>query len=138
VGKDPAPALYEAAAQYPEHVTITGSVPDIRPYVQRAAVSVAPIVYGAGNQNKILEAMACATPVIAARRATAAFSAVEGEQLLIFDDAAQAAAQIVSLLAQPELAARIGKAGREYVEQHHRWDTIAARIERIYGESIGR
>ncbi len=138
VGKDPDPSLYKAAAPYPDNVTITGSVLDIRPYVQHAAVSVAPIVYGAGNQNKILEAMACATPVIAARRATAAFAAIEGEQLLIFDDAAQAADQIIHLLAQPELARRIGQAGREYVETHHPWDAIAARIEGIYGESVGR
>ncbi len=138
VGKDPDPALYKAAAPYPERVTITGSVPDIRSYVQHAAVSVAPIVYGAGNQNKILEAMACATPVVAARRATAAFSAIEGEQLLIFDDAAQAAEQIVHLLSNPELARRIGQAGREYVEAHHEWDAIAARIEGIYGESVDR
>lgn len=136
VGKDPTPALYREAARHPERVTITGSVPDIRPYVQRATLSVAPIVYGAGNQNKILEAMACATPVVATRRATAAFSAIEGEHLLVFEDAAEAAAQIVSLLSQPELAARIGRGGRDYVEQHHRWDTIAARIEAIYGKSI--
>ena len=136
VGKDPTPALYREAARHPEQVTITGSVPDIRPYVQRAALSVAPIVYGAGNQNKILEAMACATPVIATRRATAAFSAIEGEHLLVFEDAAEAAAQIVGLLSQPDLAARIGRAGRDYVEVHHRWDTIAARIEGIYGKSI--
>jgi glycosyltransferase involved in cell wall biosynthesis len=138
VGKDPDPALYKAAAQYPKQVTITGSVPDIRSYIQQATLSVAPIVYGAGNQNKILEAMACATPVIAARRATAAFSAVEGEQILVFDDAVEAAEQIVHLLSHPELARRIGRAGREYVEEHHQWDAIAARIEGIYGESIRR
>jgi glycosyltransferase involved in cell wall biosynthesis len=136
VGKDPDPVLYREAARCQDRVTITGSVPDIRPYVQRATLSVAPIVYGAGNQNKILEAMACATPVVATRRATAAFSAIEGEHLLVFEDAAEAAEQIVSLLSQPELAERIGRAGRDYVEQHHRWDTIAAHVEAIYGKSI--
>jgi glycosyltransferase involved in cell wall biosynthesis len=97
---------------------------------------VAPIVYGAGSQYKILEAMACATPVVAARRAIAALAATDRRELFVFDDAAEAAEQIVRLLSQPDLAARVGQAGLEYVERYHRWDAIAGRLEGIYGESI--
>jgi len=136
VGKDPAPVLHRSAARHPGRVTITGSVPDIRPYLRRAALSVAPIVYGAGSQYKILEAMACATPVVAARRAIAALAATDRRELFVFDDAAEAAEQIVRLLSQPDLAARVGQAGLEYVERYHRWDAIAGRLEGIYGESI--
>lgn len=136
VGKDPTGPVLAAAATYPGQVTVTGSVPDIRPYIQRASASIAPVIYGAGIQNKILEAMACATPVVAARRATAALSAREGEHFLIFDSAAQAAEQVVGLLGDRGAADRIGRAGRQYVEQFHRWETIAGSLERIYEQSI--
>jgi glycosyltransferase involved in cell wall biosynthesis len=136
VGKDPTPALQSAAERYPGQVTVTGGVPDIRPYLQRATVSVAPIVYGAGIQLKLLEAMASGTPVVAARRATVALSLADGEQVALFDDAAQAAERVIALLSQPEAAARIGAAGRRYVERHHDWDAIAGHLEEIYGESI--
>lgn len=136
VGRDPTSALKTAAERYPGQVTVTGGVPDIRPYLQRATVSVAPIVYGAGIQLKLLEAMASGTPVVAARRATVALPVVDGDQVALFDDAAQAAERIAALLSQPEAAARMGAAGRRYVEQHHDWDAIAGRLEEIYGESI--
>jgi glycosyltransferase involved in cell wall biosynthesis len=80
--------------------------------------------------------MASGTPVVAARRATVALPVVDGDQVALFDDAAQAAERIAALLSQPEAAARMGAAGRRYVEQHHDWDAIAGRLEEIYGESI--
>jgi glycosyltransferase involved in cell wall biosynthesis len=136
VGKDPTPELRAAAAREADRITVTGSVPDIRPYLQSAALAIAPIVYGAGIQNKVLEAMASQTPVIVARRAIAALSAVPGQDLLAFDHAAEAAEQVVSVLSQPALAARLGAAGCRYVERHHRWDSIASLVEGAYGESI--
>jgi glycosyltransferase involved in cell wall biosynthesis len=136
VGKDPTPELQAAAAHAPGQVTVTGSVPDLRPYLQRATLAVAPIVYGAGIQNKILEAMAMQTAVVAAQRAVVALAAVPGQDLLAFGDAAEAAEQILAVLDQPELAFRLGTAGRQYVMQHHCWDTIVGRVEGIYEESI--
>src|SRR5512145_3328973 len=63
VGRDPSPALMQKARQS-AHVTVTGFVDDMRPYLERAAVFAAPLRYGSGIQNKILEAMAMAVPVI--------------------------------------------------------------------------
>ena len=115
-------------------IQITGTVPDIRPYLRRATLAVAPMPYSAGIQNKVLEAMACATPVVANRQAVSALEAVDGEHLLVAEDAAAFAQHILDLLADKALQRRLGRAGRRYVEQHHDWNRIAERLERIYTE----
>ncbi len=117
-------------------ITVTGAVPDLRPYLRQATIAAAPVPYGAGIQNKVLEAMACATPVVASRQAVAALQAIPGEHLLVADDAQDFARCLLCLLDDPELARRLGAAGRRYVEQHHDWDAIAAQLEEIYREAI--
>ena len=119
-----------------ERVKVTGTVPDLRPYLQRATVSVAPVVYGAGIQNKVLEAMACATPVIASSRAAAALSARAGRDLLVADDPAAFALEILALLADDSRRRSIGSAGRAYVEAHHDWQAIAGLLESAYLNAI--
>jgi len=91
-------------------------------------------VYGAGSQFKVLEAMACATPVVASRQAVSALEAVDGEHLLVAEDAATFAQHILDLFADQAMQRRLGTAGRRYVEQHHDWDRIAGRLEQIYTE----
>ncbi len=131
VGKDPTAPVQALARRHPQ-VTVTGAVPDLRPYLRRAALAVAPLVYGAGIQNKVLEAMACATPVVASRRAVLSLQAVDGEHLLVADGPAQFAQQIMRLLSDADLRARLGQAGRHYVETHHAWEHIIDNLETIY------
>jgi len=131
VGKDPTAAV-QALARRHAQVTVTGAVPDLRPYLRRATLAVAPLVYGAGIQNKVLEAMACATPVIASRRAVLSLQAIGEEHLLVADGPAHFARQILRLLADPGLRARLGEAGRRYVEAHHAWDLIVDDLAAIY------
>ncbi len=129
-GAAPGPRL-RARARDPR-VTVTGFVPDLRPYLASAAVAVAPIRYGVGVQNKVLEAMAMGAPVVAARQATVALAARPGADLLVADDAPAFAAQIGALLDDPARAAALGRAGRAYVEAHHSWGASAAALERCY------
>lgn len=131
VGKDPTAAV-QALARRRAQVTVTGAVPDLRPYLRRAALAVAPLVYGAGIQNKVLEAMACATPVVASRRAVLSLQTVAEEHLLVADGPAQFAQQILRLLSDADLQARLGQAGRRYVETHHAWDRIVNDLEALY------
>ena len=63
-GKDPSAAI-QALAKADPRVEVTGTLPDLRPYICQASVAAVPLVYGAGVQNKVLEAMACGTPVVA-------------------------------------------------------------------------
>jgi glycosyltransferase involved in cell wall biosynthesis len=134
VGKDPTPEI-TALARNPA-ITVTGTVPDMRPYLQSATVAAVPIAYGAGIQNKILEAMACATPVVTTPQAVAALSIVPGRDLLVASDSQELAEEILCLLANPDRRLAIGKSGRLYVERNHDWNNIAAQLEEIYNGII--
>jgi len=129
-GAQPAPALLAYARD--SRVTVTGRVPDLRPYLAGASVAAAPITYGVGVQNKVLEAMAMGLPVVAARQATVALAARPGQDLLVADSPTAFAAALLALLASPERRADIGAAGRAYVERVHGWDASAALLEGCY------
>ncbi|MGE0464798.1 MAG: glycosyltransferase, partial [Vicinamibacterales bacterium] len=130
-GKDPSTDLRQLASGWSSRVVITGTVPDVRPYLRRAAVAVAPLVYGVGCQNKVLEAMACGTPVVATSRAVGALAAKAGRDVMVADGERLFAEAVLGLLEDPEKRGGVGRAGRAYVEAHHQWDRIAARLERI-------
>lgn len=134
VGKDPPPAVL-ALAQHPQ-VTVTGTVPDVRPYLQRATVAAAPVSYAAGVQNKVLEAMACGTPVVATAQATSSLQAVPGRDFLLANGASQFAEQILALIDDPAKCKAVGKAGQQYVNKYHNWGAVAARLESIYRQVI--
>lgn len=117
-------------------ITVTGSVADIRPYLRRASIAVAPLSYGAGIQNKVLEAMACGTPVVCTERAALALRARDGEHLLVKETPEAFAEAVLEMLSDPEKRERIGKLGRDYVVRMHGWDSIARQLEVIYDEVI--
>ena len=131
-GSAPAPAIRAEADRHGPRVTVTGYVPDLRPFLQPAGVAVAPVRYGAGIQNKVLEAMACAVPVVASAQASSALQAQPGRELLVAETAEGFAAEIVALLEEGSRRTQIGKAGRQYVLRRHQWDQIAADLEHFY------
>lgn len=133
VGKDPPRDIRNLAKN--DVVTVTGYVADIRPYLQRATVALAPLTYGAGIQNKVLEAMACATPVVATPKAVAALSTRSGQHLFVEQDPEAYARQVLKLVDNPLLAGQIGRAGRDYVEKYHDWSAIAGQLEQFYTEA---
>ncbi|MFZ6028787.1 MAG: glycosyltransferase [Chloroflexota bacterium] len=132
VGKDPAPEIQALAAQ--QGVEVLGAVPEIRPYLQQASVAVTPILYGVGIQNKVLEAMACATPVVSTPQAVSALQARAGQDVLVAAEPQGFAQALLTLLDDPTRQRQIGNAGRYYVEKHHNWLNLAAELEDIYQE----
>jgi glycosyltransferase involved in cell wall biosynthesis len=134
VGKDP-PKMIRSLASDPR-ISVTGTVDDIRPYLQGATVAVAPVIYGAGIQNKVLEAMACGTPVVASPQAISALDVQPGLELLTARDPAEYARTILCLLSDQNLQGRIGQAGRGYVEKHHDWSEVAIHLAEIYQQVI--
>ncbi len=130
VGKDPPPAVRQLAQD--ERIKVTGAVADLRPYLARAAVAVCPVPYAVGIQNKVLEALAMGTPVVCNVAALAGLEARDGEDVLRADNADDFARQVSRLLNDPELAARLSASGRRYVETHHRWDALTARLVGVY------
>lgn len=137
VGKDPPPALRTFASQCLAQngaplVTVTGTVPDLRPYLQQADLAVAPVLYGAGIQNKVLEAMACATPVVTSTQAASGLRSQARDALCVASNADEFAHAIITLLANTPRRQQLGQAGRSYVEKWHSWDAVGAALETVY------
>jgi glycosyltransferase involved in cell wall biosynthesis len=136
VGKDPTPEI-NAFATHPA-ITVTGTVDSLLPYLQKATIAVAPIQYGAGIQNKVLEGMACATPVIATSLATSALQIEPGKEVIVADTPEAWRDAILDLIASRQKQVQIGEAGRQYVEENHRWPEIAHKLENIYQQAISQ
>jgi sugar transferase (PEP-CTERM/EpsH1 system associated) len=131
VGADPGPQVRRLADN--PAVTVTGFVPDLNTYLNRAAVFVAPLRFAAGVQNKVLEAMATARPVVTTSVVNAGLGAQPGHEILVADDAPTAAEQIVTLLRDGDLRARIGTAGLRFVRDKYRWEHVVRRMRAIQG-----
>jgi glycosyltransferase involved in cell wall biosynthesis len=104
----------------------------MRPYLQEATIAASPITYGAGIQNKVLEAMACGTPVIVTKQAVSALEVKPGDDVIIADDHVSFAREVLNLLDNPDRRKRLGGAGRIYVERNHDWSVVAANLENVY------
>jgi sugar transferase (PEP-CTERM/EpsH1 system associated) len=133
-GKDPTGDIQKLAEE--PRIVVTGTVPDLPPYLAKAAVALAPLVYGAGIQNKVLEAMACGTPVVTSPRAVAALEIEPGRDVLVADGAGEFATAVLRLLGDASLRVKLGRAGRHYVETHHNWQKTAVQLEAIYRSVI--
>ena len=118
VGRNPTAAVRALAS---DAVNVTGTVPDVRPYLQHAAVVVAPLRLARGIQNKVLEAMAMARPVVTTTACADAVSATPGLDLLAADTAPDVIAEVSRLLSAPGLAQAMGAAGRVRVTQGYSW-----------------
>ena len=136
VGKDPSPAIRQLM-QNPL-IVVTGTVDDIRPFLWRATVSVVPLLYGVGIQNKILEAMATGTPVVTTCRALLALQAQPGKNLLAYDDPDRFSEAVLQLIADRSLQHRIGNAAVTYVRTYHNWTSITSQLLNIYQELSSR
>jgi glycosyltransferase involved in cell wall biosynthesis len=110
-------------------------VPDIRPYVAHAALSASPLRIARGIQNKVLEAMAMGTPVLASTPAFEGVDATSGRDLLVADTPTDLAAAAIAVLLgrHPD----IGPAGRALVERRYTWSGTLTRLDRIIDGLLG-
>ena len=111
-------------------VTVTGTVPDVQPYVHQSVLSVAPLAIARGTQNKILESMAMGVPVVCSRNAAKGVDAIENEHLVVADTAADYAREICNILGNEHERRRFSLAARDRVLTHHSW---AASMQRLDG-----
>jgi sugar transferase (PEP-CTERM/EpsH1 system associated) len=132
VGRKPAPAVAALAAR--PGVKLVGQVPDVRPYLERAAVVVSPLRLARGIQNKVLEAMAAGKPTIASPAALQALRAEPGVHVLSANTPAEWADAVTGLLGDPDRRRELGDAGRRFVEEHHHWERCLEPIlAKIFG-----
>jgi sugar transferase (PEP-CTERM/EpsH1 system associated) len=125
VGTSPPPMLRAVAGP---SIVVTGSVADVRPYLRFAGAVVAPLRMARGLQNKVLEAMAMAKPVVATLEATRALKVNSGTQLWIANDPRHFANAVISALKGSDRD-KISQAGRDYVIQNHNWKPILTTLD---------
>ena len=129
VGADPSPPM-RALGELPG-VTVTGSVPDVRPHIRASALMVAPLAIARGTQNKILEAMAMGVPVVTSRAAAGGVDADAESHFLVADSAADIALAVLRIVENPAERARLALAGRARMLSHHAWPRSMQRLDAI-------
>ncbi len=134
VGQKPAPRI--AALANRRGVTITGWVPDTRPFLSGGAVYVVPLRMGSGTRLKVLEAMAMGKAIVSTTRGAEGIDAVPERDLVIADTPQEFAEAITALLRDPERRRALGHAARQLVESRYDWRQIVPRLEQVY--AMGR
>ncbi|WP_227817230.1 TIGR03087 family PEP-CTERM/XrtA system glycosyltransferase [Nitrogeniibacter aestuarii] len=129
VGADPIPAVRKLEEL--NGVTVTGSVPDVRPYILRSALMVAPLNIARGTQNKILEAMAMGVPVVTSKVAAGGVDAEDENHFLVADTPDEYACAILRIVENPAERERLAIAGRERMLSHHDWPKSMERLDGI-------
>jgi sugar transferase (PEP-CTERM/EpsH1 system associated) len=129
VGADPSRAV-KKLGDLPG-VTVTGSVADVRPFLRRSALMVAPLNIARGTQNKILEAMAAGVPVVSSRVAAGGVDAVPNEHFLVASTPDEYAQAVLRVLDHPEQRRRLGAAGRGRMLSNHAWHRSMQRLDQI-------
>ena len=112
-------------------VTVTGRVPDTRPYLDRAEVFVAPMRMARGIQNKLLEALAMGLPCVASMAAAAGTVAQDGEGILATDDPEEFAEHVVRLLCDCAFRTAMANKARAAAEANYRWDGQMACLDQV-------
>lgn len=135
VGRRPTAAM-QRLSEVPG-VELVGEVPDVRPFVSRAAVVVAPLRIARGLQNKVLEALAMGKAVVASPPALAALQCRPGVDLLAASSAAEWIQTILRLLDNEGLRKQLGASGRKYVEEHHAWEQCLEPLTELLGLTKG-
>lgn len=129
VGRNPTVAV-KALASLPG-VQVTGAVSDVRGWLSAADIVVAPLRLARGVQNKVLEAMAMARPVIASSQAAEGINATAGVHLMVAQCGADEVAMAIKLLNDRQAAARMGRAARRQMEERYSWDATLAELPAI-------
>lgn len=138
VGTQPHPAIQELERTYAGKVIVTGEVPDVRPYLMQAAISIAPLRNGGGTRLKILEAMAMHRPVVTTPVGCEGLQVQAGHDLLIRDTPNDFAQAVIHLLQDVETWQHIAARGQALVQWQYSWQTIAASMAKVWEQTIER
>lgn len=133
VGRRPHASVRSLARN--SQVTVTGPVRDVRPYLARAGVVVAPFRLGTGLQNKVLEAMASGVPVVGTSHAFRGLKYPEAAGIRVADHPLDFAKEVVALLSDPTMRRECARTARQYVEKHHLWNDRNTELERLLRET---
>lgn len=128
VGRKP-PTEIQALASSGRNIEVTGTVPDVRPFLRGADVIVVPLRIGGGTRLKIYEAMAAEVPVVSTRIGAEGLDVEHGRHILLADTAEDTAAQVVALLRAPKLGAELARHALDEVARPCSWAAAAQIFE---------
>jgi glycosyltransferase involved in cell wall biosynthesis len=136
VGKDPVPEV-QAYAKLP-NVTVTGGVPDVRPYYQRAWLQVVPIRIGGGTRLKIVESLAMGTPVVSTTMGAQGLDLRHESDGMLADSEFDFIEATIRTLRDTALRQRLADEGKRTVAARLSWDGLGAKLRRIYANHFGK
>ena len=112
-------------------ISVRANVPAVQPWVAQSAVSVAPLRFGAGIQNKILESLALGVPVVASREAALPYGLGDHSPILVARTAEEFAATLERVLRDRQYREGLASAGRSLVESKYTWDRVLAPLDEV-------
>ena len=127
IGRRPAASIRRLAARIPG-MTLTGTVADVVPWLQRLSLLVSPLRIGAGTKLKVSEALACGIPVVGTSLAFAGVPGVSGEHFVRADDDQEFVSAVCRLARDPSARDVMGRRAREVAVEHLDWDRIGDRL----------
>lgn len=136
VGHRPPPEV-EALGNLPG-ITVTGSVPDIRPHLARSWVQLVPLRLGGGTRLKIVESMAAGLPVVSTSVGAQGLAVKDGVEMMLADDPADFVRKTVELLAESDLRETMARTARRFVEENYSWRSLGARFANLCAETVDR
>jgi polysaccharide biosynthesis protein PslH len=137
VGRKPSPATL-ALAQSDSRIRVTGTVPDVRPYLWGASVSIVPLRIGGGTRLKIYESMAAGVPVVSTTIGAEGLDVSHPENIRLADTPEAFAAECLDLLGNAGARARLSTAGLDLVTSRFSWDRVTRDFEDILVDVASR
>lgn len=137
IGKNPPQDFLLSASQQPDVINVTGYVPELDEYMQKAAIIVVPVRAGGGMRVRILEAFSRAMPVVTTTVGLEGINAALDRDVLVKDTEKDFADAVIQLLLDQDMQAQLAKNGRKFVEAHYDWQVILGKMKNVY-ESISQ
>ena len=129
-GRKPSRAILDLAAR-DSRIQVTGTVPDVRPYLWGATVSIVPLRIGGGTRLKIFESMAAGVPVVSTTIGAEGLPVQPGIEILLGDDPAAFAEGCLKLMEDPPARKRMAEAARDAVSSRFSWEAVSIEFERL-------
>jgi len=136
VGRNPLGILKDRVANA-RSVALTGTVEDVRPYIEKATAYVVPLRVGSGSRLKILEAFSMCKPVVSTSIGAEGLEVVPDRDLLIADEPESFARAIMRLFEDVSLRQKLGSSGRIVVEKQYQWKHLAKQLKNVWSRVIG-
>jgi glycosyltransferase involved in cell wall biosynthesis len=130
VGRSPAPEIVALAKEDP-HLTVTGTVPDIRPWLWNSSISIVPLRIGGGTRLKIYESMAAGIPVVSTEIGAEGLPVKDGEMIRLADGAENFADACIHLLEDDNERRRISAVASDFVAANYSWDHVIRHFEAL-------